>query len=89
VVAILLTCFHNAPVSIQVAENLLRFSYRIKYNDDDDGGTVVISSDGGDSGSKKCKRSYGGVYNGVWRSVRLAGVWGVAVGFVLMRLVGI
>jgi hypothetical protein len=32
-----------------------------------------LNSDGGDSGSKKCKLYYGGVYSGVWRSLRLAG----------------
>jgi hypothetical protein len=26
-----------------------------------------LSSDDGDSGSKKCKRGYGGAYGGVWR----------------------
>jgi hypothetical protein len=31
--------------------------------------------DGGDSGSKKCKRGYGGAYGEVWRSLRLAGAW--------------
>jgi hypothetical protein len=44
-----------------------------------------LASDGGDSGSKKCKRGYGGV----WRSLRLAGVWSQAVGFMLVRLAGI
>jgi hypothetical protein len=29
----------------------------------------------GDSGSKKYKRGCGGAYGGVWRSLRLAGVW--------------
>jgi hypothetical protein len=33
------------------------------------------SSVGSDYGSKKCKRSYGGVYGGVWRSLSLAEVW--------------
>jgi hypothetical protein len=47
------------------------------------------SSDGGDSGSKKSKRGYSGVYGGVWRSLRLAGVWNQAVGFMLVRLAGI
>jgi hypothetical protein len=28
-----------------------------------------FSSDGGDSGSKKCKRGYGGAYGTVWRSM--------------------
>jgi hypothetical protein len=48
-----------------------------------------LSSDGGDSGSKKCKRRCGSTYCGVWRSLRLAGVWSQAVGFVLVRLAGI
>jgi hypothetical protein len=48
-----------------------------------------LISDGGDSGSKKCKRGYGGAYGGVWRSVRLARLWGQAVGSVLLRLAGI
>jgi hypothetical protein len=33
------------------------------------------STDGGDSGSKKCKLGCGGTYGGVWRSLRLAGIW--------------
>jgi hypothetical protein len=36
---------------------------------------MKISFDGGDSGSKKCKRGYGGAYSGVWRSLRVAGIW--------------
>jgi hypothetical protein len=47
---------------------------------------LKLSSDGGDSGSKKCKRGYDGAYGGIWRSLRLAGVWSQAVGFVLVRL---
>jgi hypothetical protein len=47
------------------------------------------SSDGGDSGSRKCKRDYGGVYGGVWLTLRLAGIWSQAVGFELVRLAGI
>jgi hypothetical protein len=35
---------------------------------------LKLSPDGGDSGSKKCKRRYGGAYGGVWRKLRLAGV---------------
>jgi hypothetical protein len=46
-------------------------------------------SDGGDFGGKKCKTSYGDACGGVWRSLRLAGVWSQAVGFVLVRLAGI
>jgi hypothetical protein len=34
------------------------------------------------------QRGYGGAYGGVWRSLRLAGVWGLAVGFVAVRLAG-
>jgi hypothetical protein len=30
-------------------------------------------SDGGDSGSKKCKRGYGGAFCGVWRSLESGG----------------
>jgi hypothetical protein len=36
---------------------------------------LKLSSDGGDCGSKRWKRDYGGAYGGVWRSLRLAGVW--------------
>jgi hypothetical protein len=36
---------------------------------------LKLISDGGDSGSKKCKRGYGGAYGGVWRSLRFTGVW--------------
>jgi hypothetical protein len=36
------------------------------------GKKLKLSSDGGDCGGKKCKRGYGGAYDGVWRSVRLA-----------------
>jgi hypothetical protein len=48
------------------------------------GKKLKLSPDGGDSGSKKCKRGYGGVYGGVWRSLRLARVWSQAVGFLLV-----
>jgi hypothetical protein len=47
---------------------------------------LKLSSDSGDSGSKG---GYGGAYGGVWRSLRLAGVWSQAVGSVLVRLAGI
>jgi hypothetical protein len=50
---------------------------------------MKLSSDGGDSGSKKSKRGYDGANDGVWLSLRLAGVWSQAVGFVLARLAGI
>jgi hypothetical protein len=30
---------------------------------------LKLSSNGGNSGSKKCKRGYGGAYGGVWRSL--------------------
>jgi hypothetical protein len=53
------------------------------------GKKLKFSSEGGGSGSKKCKRGYGGTYGGVWRSLRLAGVWSQVVGFVLVRLAGI
>jgi hypothetical protein len=35
----------------------------------DSGKKLKLSSDGGDSGRKKCKRSYGGACGGVWRSL--------------------
>jgi hypothetical protein len=35
---------------------------------------LKISSDGGESGSKKCKRGFGGTYGRVWRKLRLAGI---------------
>jgi hypothetical protein len=41
---------------------------------------IEKSSDGGNSGSKKCKRGYGGSYGEVWRSLRLAGVWSLELG---------
>jgi hypothetical protein len=42
----------------------------------------AFSCDGGDSGSKKkkCKRGYGSAYGGVWRCLRLAGVWSLESG---------
>jgi hypothetical protein len=43
---------------------------------------LKLVSDSGDSGSKKCSGGYGGLYGGVWRSLRLAGVWSNAVDFV-------
>jgi hypothetical protein len=46
---------------------------------------MKLISDGGDSGGKKCKWGYGGV----WRSLRLAGVWSQAVGFVFVRVAGV
>jgi hypothetical protein len=48
-----------------------------------------INYDGGDSGSKKYKRDCGGAYGGVWGSLRLAGFWNQAIGFVLVHLAGI
>jgi hypothetical protein len=53
------------------------------------GKKIKLCSDGGDSGSKKYKRDFGGVYGGIWRSLFLAGVWSQVVGFVLVRLAGI
>jgi hypothetical protein len=50
---------------------------------------LKLSSDDGDSGSKEWKRGYYSAYGGVWRSLRLAGVWSQAVGFVLVSLAGI
>jgi hypothetical protein len=40
------------------------------------GEKLRLSSNDGDSGSKKCKRGYGGV----WRSLRLTGVWSIESG---------
>jgi hypothetical protein len=34
----------------------------------------------------KFKRGYGGVYGMVWPSLRFAGVWSQAVGFLFVRL---
>jgi hypothetical protein len=34
---------------------------------------LKLSFDGGESGSKKCKRGYGGAYGGVWRSLESGG----------------
>jgi hypothetical protein len=48
-----------------------------------------LNSDDDDVGSKKCKRDCDGAYGAVWRSLRLAGGWSQAVGFVLVRLAGI
>jgi hypothetical protein len=50
---------------------------------------LKLSSDGGDSGSKKCKRSYGSAYGEVWRSLRLTRVWSQAIGSVMVPLKGI
>jgi hypothetical protein len=47
---------------------------------------LKLGSDGGDSGSKKCRRGYGGAYGEVLRSLRLAGARSQAVGFVLVPL---
>jgi hypothetical protein len=46
---------------------------------------LKLSSDGGNSGSKKCKQGYGGV----WWSLHLAKVWSHMVDFVLVHLAGI
>jgi hypothetical protein len=50
---------------------------------------MKLISDCGDSVSKECKRCFGGVYRAAWWSLRVAGVWSQAVGFALLRLVGI
>jgi hypothetical protein len=50
---------------------------------------LKLSSDGGDFADNKSRRGYGDANEGVWRSLRLAGVWSQAVGFVLARLGGI
>jgi hypothetical protein len=47
----------------------------------------LYSSESGDSGSKKCKRGYGGASGGLWRSLRLAGIRSRIVGSVMVRLV--
>jgi hypothetical protein len=47
--------------------------------------TLKSGSHGGDSGSKKCKSGYGGV----WWSFNLLGAWSQAVGVVLVLLAGI
>jgi len=54
-----------------------------------DNKNILISSDGGDSGSNRCKRGYGGACGKVCWGLRLVGVWSEAVGFALVRLVGI
>jgi hypothetical protein len=36
---------------------------------------------GGDSDSNKCQRDYSSAYGGAWRSLRLEGVWNLAVWF--------
>jgi hypothetical protein len=40
---------------------------------------MKFNFDGGDSGSKKCKRGYGGAYGGVWRSLNTGGRFCVGV----------
>jgi hypothetical protein len=50
---------------------------------------LKLSSDGGDSGGKKYKRGYAGGYGGIWRSLRLAGVWSQAADFVQVRSVAV
>jgi hypothetical protein len=50
---------------------------------------LKLSSDSGDSGSKKCRLGYGDACGGVWRSLRLGGVWSQAVGFVLVRFTSV
>jgi hypothetical protein len=47
-----------------------------------------VYSDDGNSGSKKCKRVYGGFYGVTWQSVRFVGVWIQAAGFVLILMSG-
>jgi hypothetical protein len=46
------------------------------------GKKTEINYDDGDSGTKKCKRGYGGAYDGVWRESEL---WSQAVGFMLVQ----
>jgi hypothetical protein len=36
---------------------------------------LKLSYKWGNSGSKKCKRGYGGAHGGVWWSLRIEGVW--------------
>jgi hypothetical protein len=47
---------------------------------------LELHSDGGNSCSMKCKWGYGSTCGGVWRSLRFAGVYRQAVGFVLVSL---
>jgi hypothetical protein len=64
-----------------------RLTVRVHSSFDED--ILKLHSDCGNSGSKKCKCGHGGAYGGVWQSLRLAGFWSQAVGFVLVRLAGI
>jgi hypothetical protein len=64
-----------------------RLTVRVRCSFDSE--KVKLSSDGSDSASEKFRRGYGGAYGGIWWSLRLAGVWSQAVGFVLARLGGI
>jgi hypothetical protein len=41
---------------------------------------LKLSSNGRDSGSKKCKRGYGGAYGGTWQSLHLVGLWSLESG---------
>jgi hypothetical protein len=54
-----------------------------------DSESVEDNSDSVGCGSKKCKRGCGGACDGVWRTPRLSGACGRAVGFVLVSLAGI
>jgi hypothetical protein len=45
---------------------------------------LKLSSEVGNSGNKKYLQGYGGAYGGVWRSLRLTGVWNHGIGFVLV-----
>jgi hypothetical protein len=68
---------------------LLRANVRHAWLYECDAETLKLSSEGGDCGSKKYERGYGSAYGGVWRILRVAGVWSQAGGFVLVRLAGI
>jgi hypothetical protein len=46
-----------------------------------------LRSDGDDSGSKKCKRIYGGAYVAVWRSLELGCRFSIAFGRSLASVV--
>jgi hypothetical protein len=50
---------------------------------------IKLGSGSCDSGSKKRKRGYNADDGGVWRNLRLKGVWSQAVGFVLVRSVAV
>lgn len=46
---------------------------------------MKLNSDVGDSGSKKCKGSYGGAYGGIWQSPETGAKFCVGAGIWLQR----